>query len=164
MKLKSTISGLMIVLSMTVFAQEEKLVPQPSVQAILDNVKMDGPVTQDQWPDELKEAISIGEENFPNKYNGYNWGDQKLAEEKWRYIFFNAPCARQTTFYNGSKYIFKDKAKAAKETPEKQQLYVDSLLAVYFVKMECNGEDAGSLVSIALTLYQYRNSDHPGCI
>lgn len=68
------------------------------------------------------------------KQNNY-----KDALPHWRYVFHNAPGARQTTHLDGVK-IFKFLADNEKD-PAKKKAYVDTILLIFDKRLECFGVD-----------------------
>jgi len=63
----------------------------------------------------------------------------KDALPHWRYVFFNAPGARQTTHVDGVK-LFKTLADAEKDSAKKAK-YVDTILMIYDQRLNCFGMD-----------------------
>lgn len=92
------------------------------------------------------QEISLYREFF--KQNNF-----KDAATHWRYVFFNAPGARQTTHLDGVK-IFKAFADAEKDAAKKAK-YVDTLLMVFDKRLECFGMDGDVLGRKAVEMLTY---------
>lgn len=86
-------------------------------------------------------------------YKQDNWKD---AFPYWKYLFFNAPGLRQTTFVDGAK-AYGDMIEAEKDEAKKERL-IDTLMVIYDVRMRCFGEE-GTYGRKALDMYKYRPAD-----
>lgn len=101
--------------------------------------------------DKAKESYSLYREF-------YKQDNVKDALPYWRYVFFNAPGARQTTHVDGIK-MFSDFVENS-EGDEKEK-YIDTLVMIYDARMRCFGE-GGTIGRKAIDLYKYRPKDIEG--
>ncbi len=96
------------------------------------------------------QEISLYREFF--KQNNF-----KDAATHWRYVFFNAPGARQTTHLDGVK-IFKSFADAEKDAAKKAK-YVDTVLMVFDKRLECFGMDGDVLGRKGVEMVTYQKDE-----
>lgn len=96
------------------------------------------------------QEISLYREFF--KQNNF-----KDAATHWRYVFINAPAARQTTHLDGVK-IFKSFADAEKDAAKKAK-YVDTVLMVFDKRLECFGVDGDVLGRKAVEMVTYQRDE-----
>lgn len=81
----------------------------------------------------------------------------KDALAPWRYVFFNAPGAKERTHVDGVA-IYTDLIKKAKSEEIKEK-YVDTLLMIYDKRMECFGVDGETVIRKAIVMISYRAND-----
>lgn len=96
------------------------------------------------------QEISLYREFF--KQNNY-----KDAIKHWRYVFTNAPGARQTTHIDGVKMYknFIDNEK----NPTKKQAYIDTLLMIFDQRLACFGKDGDVLGRKGVEMVIYKQDD-----
>ncbi|NNC96104.1 MAG: hypothetical protein HKN92_11125 [Chitinophagales bacterium] len=86
----------------------------------------------------------------------YKQDNYKDALKHWRYVFFNAPNFKETTHQNGAvlyQNLIKDKPKAEREP------YIDTLMAVYDVRLQYYGEKGDVIARKAFDYYRFRSSE-----
>ncbi len=72
----------------------------------------------------------------------------------WRYVFTNAPGARQSTFVDGAK-MFNDLIKKEKDAALKEK-YIDTLMLIYDKRLECFGQKGEVIGRQAIELMNHR--------
>jgi tetratricopeptide (TPR) repeat protein len=106
---------------------------------------------EQKWgPDSVKtiQNISVYREFFKQK-------NYEAAMEPWRYVYNNAPCAREQTHLDG---VAMYKAMIAKEKdPKRKALLVDTIFAIYDTRSDNFPENAGSITGRkAIDMLNYR--------
>jgi tetratricopeptide (TPR) repeat protein len=140
-----------IIFTLLAFSGVAQNDPMKNVQAIADlaSQKCDGPI----WG--LGEDSVKAVTNY-SLYREYLKQDNfKDAVVGWRYVFFNAPAARQTTHIDGIA-IFEEFAKKAEGAAK--EAYIDTLLAIYEVRMNCFGKTPDQMMRKTFAWFTHRKA------
>jgi tetratricopeptide (TPR) repeat protein len=81
----------------------------------------------------------------------------KDALPHWRYVFLNAPGARQTTHVDGVK-LFKTLADAEKDAAKKEK-YIDTILMIYDQRLNCFGLDGEVIGRKGTEMLNYKSDE-----
>lgn len=154
--IKQLIMSFALIATAQAFAQNDIERVQSVADAIAENCG------SPQWgPDSLKsiQNYSLYREF---KKQGDNQTDlatkvkyYKDAYKGWKYIYLNAPSARETPHLDGYD-IYEAFADMATDEAVKEA-YIDSMLAVYDIRLSCFGETADLTMRKAFAWYSKRN-------
>lgn len=154
--IKHLVLSILTLTTLQVFAQDDP----GRIQAIADAITVN--CGAPQWgPDSLK-AIQNYSLYREFKKQGDNQEDlatkikyYKDAYKGWKYIYLNAPSARETPHLDGYD-IYEAYADAATDEAVKSA-YTDSMLAVYDIRLHCFGETADLTMRKAFAWYSNNN-------
>lgn len=150
------ILSILTLISVQTFAQDDPA----RIQAIADAITVN--CGSPHWgPDSLKSIQNYSlyrefkkqgdnQDDLATKIKYYN--DAYIG---WKYIYANAPSARETPHLDGYD-IYKAFAEAATDDASKDA-YIDSMLAVYDVRLHCFGETADLTMRKAFAWYSKKN-------
>ncbi len=128
--MKSSVKILSLVFALSLFG---------GIQGALADTPLKNKCDQKWGPDSVKtiQNISVYREFFKQK-------NYDAAIEPWRYVYANAPCAREQTHVDGV-VLFKDLIKKEKDAARKAQL-IDTLFGIYDTRSDNFPESAGNAV------------------
>lgn len=96
-------------------------------------------------------------ENYSMYREYVKQNNTKDALVGWRYVFFNAPNAMQTTHVDGVS-MFENMI--AKAEGAQKEAYIDTLLAIYEVRMNCFGKTADLNMRKTFAWFTYRKTNN----
>ena len=154
--MKHLILSLLTLTSLHAYAQDDPA----RVQAIADAITVN--CGAPHWGPDSLEAIQNYSLYREFKKQGDNQDDLATkikyyndAYVGWKYIYINATSARETPHFDGVD-IYKAYAAAADDEATKGA-YIDSMLAVYDVRLHCFGETADLTMRKSFAWYSKRN-------
>jgi tetratricopeptide (TPR) repeat protein len=154
--IKHLVLSILTLTSLQAFAQDDPA----RVQAIADATTIN--CGSPHWgPDSLKAIQNYSlyrefkkqgdsQEDLATKVRYY-----KDAYKGWKYIYVNAPSARETPHLDGYD-IFKAYSEAATDESVKNA-YIDSMLAIYDIRLKCFGETADLTMRKSFAWYSNKN-------
>ncbi|MCP4550653.1 MAG: hypothetical protein GY834_01135 [Bacteroidetes bacterium] len=109
-------------------------------------------------PDQCKINISLYQESFRQwKEDHYKGNAIEDAITPWRWVVFNCPEARESTFQNGVRIMnYRIKKEENNELREK---YIDTLLMLYDMRIQYFGNEGKNLGRKGNDYYKYRTKN-----
>lgn len=109
-------------------------------------------------PNECKINISLYQEFFRQwKEGNYKGNAVEDAIIPWRWVVFNCPEARESTFLNGVKIM--DYLIKKEENSELREMYIDTLLMLYDMRIQYFGNEGKVLGRKGNDYYKYRTKN-----
>lgn len=144
----------MVLFALVTFSAVAQNDPTANVKAIADkaSVNCKTPV----WGVTAQDSIK-GIENYSMYREYVKQNNFKDALVGWRYVFFNNPNAMQTTHVDG---ITMFESFIAKSEGAEKEAYIDTLLAIYEVRMSCFGKTADMNMRKTFAWFTHRKTNN----